>query len=146
MRSLLRYVCVLVATGFSVSSTSTLHAQAIANGSFETPDIGPATAASATSSDWLFETLPFLSGTTANGSVWTAGSPSTTYGTRVMYIQGAGYARQSIFASTASTCTVSFVALQRFYNQDSIGIRLQLELDSTLVWSGIPVNSNEPSS
>jgi Ig-like domain from next to BRCA1 gene len=115
--------------------------QAIGNGSFESPQIPSTTVYSTTADNWSFSSVTGVSGITANGSPFTALSPPTADGRQVALINGEGYATQTIVAGSATTCTASFVAEQRYENQDPTGIHLQLELDGAAVWSGIPVNT-----
>lgn len=116
-------------------------AQSIANGSFEDPPVTSASVGWTTAPDWLFVEVNGWAGVTANGGPFMGGSPSTSAGARTLFMQGEAYAKQSILATTAAQCTATFIAEQRNSNQDPTGIRLQLELDGSTVWSGIPVKT-----
>src|ERR1700681_853102 len=93
-------------------------AQAISNGSFKSPQISSTIVYSTTADNWSFSSVTGVSGITANGSAFTALSPPTSDGRQVAVIQGEGYATQTIAAGSAVQCTASFVAEQRYENED----------------------------
>lgn len=124
-----------------LTGSGTAAAQSIANGSFEEPFVPTTVVSSTTTTEWSFSPVTGAAGITANNGPYMTGSPSTSAGSQVAFIQGEGFAKQSITAAAASQCTVSFKAEQRSANQDPTGIHLQLELDGSVVWSGIPVKT-----
>ncbi len=99
-------------------STSVVNPGGLADGSFETPNIGSGSSAyryNPTGSAWTFTGS---AGLTGNGSAFTSGNPNAPQGSQVAFVQTTGSISQT-FSLTAGTYTVSFNAAQRGNYQSS---------------------------
>jgi len=116
-----------------------LNGTLVPNGGFETPGVGSGYTYNPTGASWSFVSS---SGVTGNNSGFTSSNPAAPEGTQVGFIQGTGYATQSLTLANGSY-TLSFYAAQRgnwqsSYQQVQVSLLAGAAIASTknFVWIG----------